>query len=74
MPSTGMPSSNTSVLMEGKSSNINAVGATGEDNTGGLFLPDGLHGLGIGHDLAVNVALTHTAGDKLVVLAAKVHN
>ena len=53
---------------------IYAVGATGKDDAGGLFLPDGLHGLGVGHDLAVNVALTHTAGDQLIVLAAKVHN
>ena len=53
---------------------IHRVGAAGKDDA------DGVHGLelgqggGIGFDFAVHVALTHTAGNELVVLTAEVQN
>ena len=53
---------------------IHGVGAAGEDDA------DGVQGLqlgergGIGLDLAVHAALTHPAGNELVILAAEIQN
>ena len=58
----------------GGSVQIDAVGATGEDDA------DGVHGFqlrqggGVRLYLAVNAAFPHPAGDELVVLAAKVQH
>ena len=58
----------------GGSVQIDAVGTAGEDN------PDGVHGFqlrqgrGVRFDFTVDAALTHPAGDQLVVLAAKVQH
>ena len=59
----------------GGSFQINAVWPAGKDNTDGVFLSDGLYcGLPPGKDFAVNAQIPDTAGDQLIILAAKVYN
>ena len=53
---------------------IDAVRPTGEDNTGRVERADFLHSGRIGLQLAVDVLLSHAAGNELVVLSAEVQN
>ena len=53
---------------------INAVGAAGEDNAHGGEGPDFRHGHGVRFDLTVYPTFPDSAGDELIILAAKIQN
>ena len=53
---------------------VNAVGAAGKDDAQGIVGPDLLQAHVKGFYLAIHIALPHTAGDQLVILAAEVQD
>ncbi len=58
----------------GRTFKINTVGTACEDDTYRIHRFDLFEGSFIGFDFAVHAALTHTSGDKLIVLTAEVEN
>ena len=53
---------------------VDTVGAAGKDKSDGVLCLERVQRRGIGLDLTVHPALTHPAGDQLIVLTAEIQN